>query len=182
MAEPGLPTLATPRATLVPATPDDVDALWALFTDPVVRRFLWDDEIVARDRVAETVAAAAQQNAEGRGLWTLRLLGADAVVGCVALLAVGAAAEFEPRMAGGVEVLVALVPAAQHRGHATEALRALIEYAFRALPIDALHAAVDVPNEASHRAMLRAGFGVLGESDGPRHRLRSYRLPRPAAR
>lgn len=182
MPEPALPTLATSRATLVPATPDDVDALWALFTDPVVRRFLWDDEIVARDQVVETMAAAAQQNAEGRGLWTLRLHGAGAVVGCVALLAAGAAAEFEPRMAGGVEVLVALAPAVQHRGHATEALRALIEYAFRALPIDALHAAVDVPNEASHRAMLRAGFGVLGESDGPRHRLRSYRLPRPAAR
>lgn len=180
-ASPAIPTLDTTRTTLVPATPDDVDALWTLFTDPIVRRFLWDDAVVTRDQVAETVAAAAQQNAEGRGLWTIRLHGADAVVGCVALLATGTAAEFEPRMAGGVEVLVALVPAVQHRGHATEALRALIEYAWRALPIDALHASVDVPNQASHQAMLRAGFGVLGESDGPRYRLRSYRLSRPSA-
>jgi len=181
VAEATLPSLDTLRTTLVPATPDDVDALWTLFTDPIVRRFLWDDAIVTRDQVAETVAAAARQGAEVRGLWTIRLRDADRIVGCVALLAVGTAAEFEPRMAGGVEVLVALAPAVQHRGYATEALRALIEYAWRALPIGALHAAVDVPNEASHHAMLRAGFAVLGESDGPRYRLRSYRLSRPAA-
>jgi RimJ/RimL family protein N-acetyltransferase len=176
-----IPVLATARSTLVPATPDDVDALWMLFTDPVVRRYLWDDAIITRDQVAETVGAAAQQNAEGRGLWTIRPRGADLVVGCVALLAVGSAAEFEPRMAGGIEVLVAVAPAVQQRGHATEALGALIGYAWRTLPIDTLYAAVDVPNEASHHAMLRAGFAVLGESDGPRYRLRTYHLARPAA-
>jgi RimJ/RimL family protein N-acetyltransferase len=85
-------------------------------------------------------------------------------------------------MQGGVEVLIALAPRAQHRGLATESLAGAIEYAWRALDVDALFASVDVPNEASHRAMLRAGFAVLGETDGPRHRLRSYRLARPDSR
>jgi len=100
-------------------------------------------------------------------------------VGCVALLAAGAAAQFEPRMAGGAELLVALAPNAQRQGLANEALSAVIEYAWRELALAELFAAVDVPNLASHRAMLRAGFQVLGESDGPRYRLRSYRIARP---
>jgi ribosomal-protein-alanine N-acetyltransferase len=174
-----LPPLETARASLVPATGADVDALWALFTDPVVRRYLWDDAVITREQAAETVAAAAAQEACGRGLWTIRPRTDGAIAGCVALLAVGAAAQFEPRMAGGVEVLVALAPRAQRQGLANEALRAVIEYAWRALDLAEIFAAVDEPNEASHRAMLRAGFARLGESDGPRWRLRSYRIARP---
>lgn len=176
-----IPRLATPRAVLEPATEADVDALWRLFTDPMVRRFLWDDALIERAQAAETVAAAAAQNGDGRGLWTIRDGEGGAFLGCVALLAVGAAAEFEPRMAGGAEVLVALAPEAQHRGHATEALAAVLEHAFRTLGLAEVFAAVDVPNEASHRAMLRAGFAVLGESDGPKYRLRSYRVTPDAA-
>jgi ribosomal-protein-alanine N-acetyltransferase len=177
-----LPTLETARAVLAPATESDVDALWSLFTDPVVRRFLWDDVVISREQAAATVASAAEQNARGLGLWTIRPRDDGSTAGCVALLPAGSAAEFDPRMQGGVEVLIALAPRAQHRGLATEALACAIAYAWRVLAVDALWASVDVPNEASHRAMLRAGFALLGETDGPRHRLRSYRLARPDPR
>jgi len=174
-----LPDLATERTTLTPAGERDVDALHALFTDPIVRRFLWDDVVIERAQAAEVVAASLAQNGDGRGLWVIRSRDDGAMLGCVALLAVGAMAELEPRMAGGVEVLVALDPAAHGRGLATEALAVLIAHAWRALAVDALFAAVDLPNVASHRAMLRAGFEPMGECEGPRHRLRSYRLERP---
>lgn len=176
-----LPEIETARTTLVAATERDVDALWSLFRDPVVRRFLWDDVEIERAQAAEVVTASAAQNEAGRGLWLIRARDDDRMLGCVALVAVGAAAEFEPRMAGGVEVLVALAPAEQHRGVATEALRAVIDHGFGALGLGELFAAVDVPNEASHRAMLRAGFAVLGECDGPKYRLRTYRMAPPAA-
>jgi RimJ/RimL family protein N-acetyltransferase len=176
-----LPALETERAVLVPATAADVDALWALFTDPIVRRYLWDDATIPREQAAATVASAAEQNERGLGLWTIRLRGEAGIAGCVALLPAGAAADVEPRMRGGVEVLIALAPRVQQRGLATEALARAIDYAWSALGLAELYAAVDVPNEASHRAMLRAGFAALGEADGPRHRLRSYRLPRPAS-
>ena len=176
-----LPELHTPRTRLAPATAQDVDALWALFRDPIVRRYLWDDVEVEREPVAEVVASALAQNAEGRGLWLVRARDDGRMLGCVALVAVGAAAAVEPRMAGGVEVLVALAPDAHGRGFATESLRAVLDHAFGTLAQAEVFAAVDVPNEASHRAMLRVGFCVLGEGDGPKYRLRSYRLGRPAA-
>lgn len=175
-----LPELETDRTRLVPATERDVDALWALFRDPIVRRFLWDDVAIEREAAAEVVASAAAQNGDGRGLWIVRARGDDRMLGCVALVAAGPAAAFEPRMAGGVEVLVALASESQRRGFATEALRAVLDHAFDTLAIEAAFAAVDVPNEASHRAMLRAGFTVLGECDGPKYRLRTYRVARDA--
>lgn len=174
-----LPALETARTRLIPASADDVDVLWALFRDPIVRRYLWDDVEVERAPVAEVVASAIAQNAAGRGIWIVRARDDDRMLGCVALVAAGAAAEVEPRMAGGVEVLVALAPAVQGRGFATESLRAVLDHAFATLALAEVFAAVDVPNEASHRAMLRVGFRVLGEADGSKYRLRSYRVGRP---
>jgi RimJ/RimL family protein N-acetyltransferase len=174
-----LPTLETPRATLVPATGADADALRAIFDEPAVRRYLWDDAPVAREQVTALLASAAEQCARGLGIWTIRLRGSDSILGCVALLPAGAAADFEPRMRGGVEVLIALATRVHGRGLAGEALARAIEYAWSPLGLAELWAAVDVPNAASHRAMLRAGFAVQGETDGPRYRLRSYRLARP---
>lgn len=173
-----LPAIETSRTRLVPATERDVDALWALFTDPVVRRFLWDDVVIAREKCAETVADAAAQNASGRGIWLVRAREDDRLLGCVALLAVDAMVQYEPRMAGGTEVLVALAPTEHGRGFATESLRAVIDHAWRALDLGELYAAVDVPNEASERAITRVGFALLGECDGPKYRMRSYRLAR----
>lgn len=153
-----------------------MDALWALFRDPIVRRFLWDDVVIGREAAAEVVTSASSQNGDGRGLWIVQTRDDGRMLGCVALVAAGPAAEFEPRMSGGAEVLVALAPASQGRGFATEALRAVLDHAFDTLSLGEAFAAVDVPNEASHRAMLRAGFAVLGECDGAKYRLRTYRI------
>ncbi|MCU0635807.1 MAG: hypothetical protein MUE41_13110 [Gemmatimonadaceae bacterium] len=50
-----LPTLATARLSLTPTTARDVDALWTLWTDPDVRRYLWDDRTITRDEAAATL-------------------------------------------------------------------------------------------------------------------------------
>jgi hypothetical protein len=38
----------------VPFASEDLDALHALWTDPDVRRYLWDDIVISRERAAET--------------------------------------------------------------------------------------------------------------------------------
>jgi RimJ/RimL family protein N-acetyltransferase len=64
--------LITPRTTLRPVAPDDVPALHALWTDPAVRKYLWDDEVITRERAAEVVAASASDfAAHGFGLWAV---------------------------------------------------------------------------------------------------------------
>ena len=182
------PALATTRLRLRPARADDADALWALWTDPDVRRFLWDDRVIGRDEAADTVADCLALAARGLGLWLLLPRPADdaaddaadaaahepALLGCAGLLPVGVAAEHEPRIAGLVEPLVALAPRAWGRGYAAEALAALLAHAGGTLGLSRLAAVTDVPNVASDRMLLRAGFAPLGESTGPRYPLRTY--------
>jgi RimJ/RimL family protein N-acetyltransferase len=75
-----------------------------------------------------------------------------------------------------VEVLVALESAVWGRGFATEALRAVVDYAFATLGLAQLAAVVDVPNDASHRVITRLGFTPTGEHQGPVYRARTYTL------
>ncbi|MGZ8470669.1 MAG: GNAT family N-acetyltransferase [Gemmatirosa sp.] len=169
------PTLATTRLVLRPAQASDLDALWALWTGPEVRRFLWDDRRIARDEATATLADCLALAPRGLGLWLLAPRDDDArTIGCAGLLPAGTAAEHEPRLAGLVEVLVALAPDAWGHGHATETLAALQAHAARTLGLSQLAAVTDVPNVASDRMLRRAGFAVLGGTTGPRHPLRSY--------
>jgi RimJ/RimL family protein N-acetyltransferase len=75
-----------------------------------------------------------------------------------------------------VEPLAAFAPATWHRGYATEALEVVIAHAFDSLGLQVLAAVIDAPNAASDRLVRRLGFQVTGETDGPRYRLRTYRL------
>lgn len=176
------PTLHTQRLALLPATPDDVDALWALWTDPEVRRFLWDDRTISLDEATATLADCLALAPQGLGLWVVHLQSAAAhdvisrrtMVGCAALLPVSTAAEHDVRLAGMIEVLVALAPGVWGRGYATESLRELLRHAEHTLGLLQLAGVTDVPNSASDRMLRRAGFEALGEVPGPLHQLRTY--------
>ncbi len=174
------PTFETARVDLVPVTLGDLDAMWTLWRDPDVRRYLFDDEPVTRERAAEVLTGCGEQGPAGLGLWTIRVRPTPAVIGCIGLMPVGDAAEHEPALAGLVEPIVALAPAHWGEGYADEALVALVTYAFGALALPSLAGVTDLPNEASHRMLSRVGFAVIGECPGPRYHQRLYRLERAA--
>jgi RimJ/RimL family protein N-acetyltransferase len=173
-----LPTFETARLSIAPVTMDDVDGLWAVWREPDVRRFLFDDEPVSRDRADEIVRAALARAEARLGLWTLRERGASTVIGAVGLQPAADTARYAPALAGITEIVVSLAPSAWGKGYATEALEPVLHYAFATRGDAQLVAVVDVPNETSHRLMLRLGFVATGEHDGPRHRLRTYLLTR----
>jgi RimJ/RimL family protein N-acetyltransferase len=179
------PTLITARLQLRPAQPDDVDALWRRWTDPGVRRYLWDDRAITREEAAAALADCRALGAQGLGLWLVWLADAagaagatrpsgDSARGCAGLLPVSTAADYDARLAGLIEPLVALAPSAWGRGYASEALAELVRYAHARLGLDRLAGVTDVPNAASDRMLRRVGFRVLGEAPGPRHPLRTY--------
>lgn len=138
------PALSTARLSLRPVTLGDVDTLRTVWTDPLVRKYLWDDREISREEAATTLAAGT-------------------LLGCADLLPVSTAAEYDPRLAGLVEPLVALTPRAWGRGYAAEALAGLQRYARSALGLERLAGVTDVPNAASDRMLRRAGCRVLGE-------------------
>jgi [ribosomal protein S5]-alanine N-acetyltransferase len=173
------PDLTTARLRLTPATDADVDALWTLWKHPQVRRFLWDDIEIDRDRARATIGEAAAVAAQGLGLWIITPRDSPGtLVGCAALLPVGTSAEYYPPFAGAVEPLIALAPEHWRQGYAQETLAALIEYATATLHLERLVAVNDVPNAASDRLLQRLGFAACAETDGPRYRLRHYMLAR----
>ena len=143
--------METERLVLLPLAPSDAEALHALWTDPAVRRYLFDDEIIPRSLVDEEIATSERLMAtHGYGLWTARMRDADTIIGFC-----GYRFFHEPPQ---LQLLYGLAPAYWGRGLATEAARAMIRRGFDVNGCDRIIASADTPNVASHRVMERAGM------------------------
>jgi ribosomal-protein-alanine N-acetyltransferase len=144
-------TILTARLTLRPFTLDAVDEVHALWTDPDVRRFLWDNVVIARERAEEMVRAiVAGFHRNGRGMWLIHETSAAKPCGFCGFLP-----RKEPDRA---ELIYGLAPGAWGRGYATESARAVMEYGFETLNLPKIAAAADVPNLASLRVLERLGM------------------------
>lgn len=144
------PQLATLRTVLSPLGPDDLSATHALWTDPGVRRYLWDGLIIDEKRAADVIAAGDDHFARhGFGLWAVRDPQSSELMGVCG---------FRPADSGEPEFLFAFWPRYWGKGLANEAGRAVIAYVFEVLDRSLIVAATDVPNEASVRALERLGM------------------------
>jgi ribosomal-protein-alanine N-acetyltransferase len=169
-----LPELSSARLRLSPATSADADTLWTLWTDPLVRQFLFDDIAIARQRASEILADFLALAERGLGLWLIQTRTGDDPIGCVALAPISTVAEYEPRLAELIEILIAQAPTAWHQGYALEAMSTVLNYAFGPLRLAQVVAAADEPNVASHRLLARLGFELFSACPGPRYSMRTY--------
>lgn len=139
-----LPTLTTPRLTLRPLTMADAPALHPWMADPEVMRF-WST--LPHKELAETDAwVRISVEAQGEGTaHDFAVLSNGKVVGRMAFWQ-------------GAEIGFFFDPATRGKGFASEALKAMIAYAFETLGFDEITADVDPDNEASLRLLERNGF------------------------
>lgn len=168
----GMPgfALVTDRLRLRPLAPDDGDAVERLFADPVVRRFLLDDQVMPRAWTDEVVADSAADFASRRcGLWR-----ADANEGGLVGV-VGYRDFFDPPV---LEILWLLDPGCHGRGYATEAARAALRHGFEVGGLDPIRCSIDGPNVASIRLAERLGFGETSREPGPHGETIHYALAR----
>jgi RimJ/RimL family protein N-acetyltransferase len=135
----------------------DTDALHAIFTEPGVRRYLFDDRLLSREETRKHVEAARAD-----GGWAVCREGL--IVGLVSLRPVGP----------DRELMIALSERCWSTGLAFASAQAAMRHGFEVLKLARIVASVDLPNERSHRLMARLGFVPCGESDGPKCRLRNY--------
>ena len=168
-------TVWTERLGLHPFTPADEDALYAMFRDDGVRRFLLDGKLVDRDWVRAEIEDSIRRFAEGSlGIFLARERPSDEPIGF---------AGFRPfREPPVLELLYGLYPAFWRRGLATEMARAMLALAFDRHGLDVVDTAVDAPNVASVRVLQRLGFGVVGSSPGAFGTTLHFRLTRADAR
>ena len=144
--------LETERLRLVPFGVDDVDALHELWTDPAVRRYLWDDEVIPRSTAEEIVTASTRDFARsGYGFWSL--WSRD---GVGALMGFCGFRRFEET--DTPELLYGILPAHWGRGYVTEAGHAVIRHGFERCGFTRILAATDTPNQSSVQVMQRLGM------------------------
>lgn len=144
-------TLATPRLTLRPCTPSDVDALHTLWSDAAVRRWLWDGAVIDRATAAEVVAASeASFAAHGYGQWCVDARDTPGLIGFAGLR------DLEDE--SDVELLYGLLPSQWGRGFAHEAARAVLAHGFESARLERIVGRTDTPNRASARVLERLGM------------------------
>lgn len=145
--------LRTARLHQRPYREADADHLWRLWTDPEVRRYLWDDRVIDRETAAATMRdSIACTNAHGFGHWAVTWRdGAEALIGFCGL-------RWREEAPAEVELVYGLQPALWGRGLITEAARAWLRYGFEVLGRSHIWALTDAPNARSEAVMRRLGM------------------------
>jgi RimJ/RimL family protein N-acetyltransferase len=154
------PTLHTARLSLRPLADADTDALFALHRNARVLRY-WDAP-PWRERVSAErfIAACGRMALEGSGARVaIERVGDGAFVGWCGV------SRWNPDFRSAA-ITVCLDDAFWRRGFATEAMTALLQWAFDTLDLNRVQAETDTRNAASARLLEKLGFvreGTLRE-------------------
>jgi GrpB-like predicted nucleotidyltransferase (UPF0157 family) len=145
-------SLATERLLLRPKTLDDLDALYAVFADPAMARWLGQP---SREEVAGRLERHVEhQRNHGFSMWAVVERASGALIGHCGL----------QHLDGGPEVEVGWALASDRwgRGYATEAGRASLHYGFDVLGLAEIVAVTLPENLASRRVMEKLGMEYDG--------------------
>jgi RimJ/RimL family protein N-acetyltransferase len=160
-ADPGFEEIRTSRLRLRRSQPRDAEEISAYRSDPEVHEHQgWNR--TDPDHVRQEIEEMLERAPGGPGGWvqfTVETLEDDRLVGDVGLRV----AEDEP---GVVMVGYTMAPAAQGKGYATEAVGALVDYAFRTLDATVARAYADASNAPSVRVGEKVGLVIVERFDG----------------
>jgi ribosomal-protein-alanine N-acetyltransferase len=146
--------IRTQRLSLRPFTLADVDVIHRLWTEPGVRKYLWDDEIIPKEKAQEVIVKSVELfNKKGLGLWAATFHGQSTIIGFC-----GYWHFHEPPE---LEILYGIAPEHWGRNLATEAAQAMLQFGFQYLKFDEISASADAPNAASFRVMEKTGMMFL---------------------
>ena len=149
-------TLETERLVLRPRSEADLDALYRISNDPLVRRYLWDDEPVSRAQIEGIFAQSVREFAEkGLGLFGIHLRDEEKLLGLCGFRSLENTAE--------IELAYELSPEWWGRGLTTEASRACLHYAFEEVGLELVVAGVEPQNAASIKVIEKLGMRYAGE-------------------
>lgn len=153
-----VPTLDTARLRLRPWHDDDLEPYAAMCADPEVMRYLGDGVPLSRANAWRSMAMfVGHWQLRGYGMWAVEERDSRVFVGRVGL--------HRPVGWPGLEVGWMLDRSTWGRGYATEAARASLEYAWRALDADHVISLITPGNQASIRVAERLGQTREGTFD-----------------
>ncbi|HEX5874716.1 MAG TPA: GNAT family N-acetyltransferase [Pyrinomonadaceae bacterium] len=147
-----LPVITTPRTVLRWISEDDIDGLYAIFSDPQVVRYWSSGPLPNREAAAAMQREIADSNEKETMIkWGLALRDSNLVIGTATL--------FNLNLDNGrAEIGYAMGRAHWGKGYMNEALSALVSHAFEVMNLRRLEADVDPRNATSIRTLERLGF------------------------
>ena len=162
--------IPTARTRLRPVSMEDVGDLHRLWTDPEVRRFIWDDEVIPYERAGAAVREAVEGFGRYRfGLWiSERRQGGGAPIGFCGLRHLDDGPE--------VEILYGISPPEWGRGFATEVALAVLRYGFERTGLTRVLGVADAGNLASRRVLDKIGMTFRGSFLNAGHREARYEI------
>lgn len=164
--------METERLKLRPFASSDLDVLHALWTDPDVRRYLWDNRELSREDTAAIIEQSLQLHAkEAVGLWAVERKDRPGVVGFGGYWYFG-----EPPQ---LQILFGLQPEHWGMGLATDLATCLIQYGFGTLQLRRVIGATDRANVSSQRVMEKAGMRFVERVRNRDSDLMYYAIDRP---
>jgi [ribosomal protein S5]-alanine N-acetyltransferase len=151
-----IPTINANRVSLRPIVENDIDSIYAIYSDPEVMRY-WGsspmkDPLEAKDFVAEVFADLRRRKCIQ---WGIARRTDNSLIGTIAFFYL----DFVARKA---EIGFALGRAHWGMGYVQEALQAAIDYAFNEMRLRRIEADVDPRNLPSIRLLERLGFQKEG--------------------
>jgi len=154
------PTLHTPRLRLRPFSEADTDTIFELQSNARVLRY-WDSPPwTERGQAVRFISVCRQMEQEGSGVrLAIERLDDQAFIGWCSL------SKWNPDYRSA-KVGYCLAEAAWGKGFATEAARALLQWAFDTLDLNRVQSEADTRNTASGRVLEKLGFlreGTLRE-------------------
>ena len=149
---PSLPVLESDRLNLRAFRDSDIDALYAIYSDPRVMRY-WSYPAWTETTQAEAYLQRVRQASVSEGVfpWAVARLDDDVLIGTTTLWHIDVANS-------RAEIGYALASALWGQGYAQEALRLALTFAFDILQLRRIEADVDPRNVASCRLLERVGF------------------------
>lgn len=155
-----LPLLTSERIRLRGFRADDLDGLYALYSDPAVTRY-WSFPAWTQRAQAETLLqhAIESRSAEKILCWAIAENECDHLIGSLTLFNIN-------RAQGRADIGYALHSMQWGKGHAKQALGLALDHAFGALALRRVEADIDPRNTASCKLIERLGFrheGLLRE-------------------
>ena len=158
--------LYTPSLLLRPCTEADITLLHPHWTEPEVRRYLWDGRVISRETVQEVIEASLDAFHRWHyGLWLILSKTEGGFRGMCGLR--------ESELAGP-ELLYSVPAGYWGLGIASESAGCVLRYAFTELGLAAVRARVDAPNLASRRVLEKLGFEIIDERVTPENQLVTY--------
>ena len=150
------PTLTTSRLILRRLTPDDVDAMFALRSNPDARRFIARPLAKTHEDAAKLVAVIDGYLERNEAInWAITLKGNDEMIGTFCFW------NIQPEN-HRAEIGYMLHPSHQGVGIMQETITATLDYGFKAMKLHSVEAHVDPENIASIKLLERNGFDREG--------------------